>query len=204
MLQWHYFDDVCLHIFHITDADGIYIEMGLKKITINLKRLQRFDSILNLMQELGDVMCALIPFLTTTAILASTMALACLAIDRFLFTTKTKLSFKFTKKGLFNTNHFFCTTSVIVIWGLAIGKLIDRVVISLLWDKNFIFVNKFAGLSSPIITSYFIKDFYIVFTDSNNQSIPIYTEEAQFCASDKVNHVWMKLIQTKLQFIFMF
>lgn len=43
-----------------------------------------------------------------------------------------------------------------------------------------------AGISSPMISSYYIAEFYIIFTNPENRSDMIGIEEAEMCTSEKV------------------
>lgn len=66
-------------------------------------------------------------------------------------------------KGAWEPSKIFCAAGAVFVWGLA------------------------AGISSPMIASYFIMEFYIIRTDPNDQSIAIDVEEAEMCTSDKVS-----------------
>lgn len=59
-------------------------------------------------------MCGLIPFITTTIILANSFTLVSVAIDRYL------AIIKFTK-GTWNPSALFCATFATFMWGLAAG-----------------------------------------------------------------------------------
>ncbi|KAJ6645964.1 Cholecystokinin receptor [Pseudolycoriella hygida] len=64
-------------------------------------------------------------------------------------------------KGTWEPSKLFCSAGAVFLWGLA------------------------AGISSPMISSYYIAEFYIVFTDPHNRSHMIDIEEAEMCTSEK-------------------
>lgn len=65
-------------------------------------------------------------------------------------------------KGTWEPSKLFCGAGAVFVWGLA------------------------AGISSPMLSSYYIAEFYIIFTDPDNQSM-IGIEQAEMCTSDKVS-----------------
>lgn len=65
-------------------------------------------------------------------------------------------------KGTWEPSKLFCGAGAVFVWGLA------------------------AGISSPMISSYFIVEFYIIHTDPDNRSHMIDIEEAEMCSSEKV------------------
>lgn len=69
-------------------------------------------------------------------------------------------------KGTWEPSKLFCGAGAVFVWGLA------------------------AGISSPMISSYFIAEFYIIETDPNNKSHWIDVTEAEMCTSIKVNAVF--------------
>lgn len=65
-------------------------------------------------------------------------------------------------KGTWEPNKLFCAAGAVFVWGLA------------------------AGISSPMISSYYIAEFYIIHTDPENRSHMIDVTEAEMCVSEKV------------------
>lgn len=65
-------------------------------------------------------------------------------------------------KGTWEPSKLFCAAGAVFVWGLA------------------------AGISSPMMSSYYIAEFYIIYTDPGNQSHMIAIEEAEMCTSEKV------------------
>lgn len=65
-------------------------------------------------------------------------------------------------KGAWEPSTLFCGAGAVFVWGLA------------------------AGISSPMINSYYIAEFYIIFTNPDNRSDMISIEEAEMCTSEKV------------------
>lgn len=66
-------------------------------------------------------------------------------------------------KGSWEPNKLFCAAGAVFVWGLA------------------------AGISSPMISSYYIAEFYIIHTDPDNRSHMIDVTEAEMCVSEKVS-----------------
>lgn len=64
-------------------------------------------------------------------------------------------------KGTWEPNKLFCAAGAVFVWGLA------------------------AGISSPMISSYYIAEFYIIHTDPENRSHMIDVTEAEMCVSEK-------------------
>lgn len=71
-------------------------------------------------------------------------------------------------KGTWAPSKLFCGAGAVFVWGLA------------------------AGISSPMISSYFIIEFYIIFTDPNNRSLMIDIEQAEMCTSEKVRIILLE------------
>lgn len=65
-------------------------------------------------------------------------------------------------KGTWEPSKLFCAAGAVFVWGLA------------------------AGISSPMINSYYIAEFYIIETDPNNHSHEIDVTLAEMCTSEKV------------------
>lgn len=65
-------------------------------------------------------------------------------------------------KGTWEPSKLFCAAGAVFVWGLA------------------------AGISSPMISSYYITEFYIIHTDPDNRSHMIDVTEAEMCAGEKV------------------
>lgn len=65
-------------------------------------------------------------------------------------------------KGTWEPSKLFCGAGAVFVWGLA------------------------AGISSPMISSYYISEFYIIITDPDNRSHMIDVEQAEMCTSEKV------------------
>lgn len=65
-------------------------------------------------------------------------------------------------KGAWEPSKIFCMTFAVAVWGLA------------------------AGISSPMMTSYFIAEIFIIETDPANRSHQIDVTLAELCTSDKV------------------
>ena len=65
-------------------------------------------------QQLGSVMCGFLPFITTAAILASSMTLVGIAVDRYFAVMKAVISF-------WNPDAVLCVISVCGIWAAAFG-----------------------------------------------------------------------------------
>ncbi|XP_037952678.1 uncharacterized protein LOC119683139 [Teleopsis dalmanni] len=64
--------------------------------------------------RLGDIMCQLTPFVTTTAILASSMTLVGIALDRYCAVLKAAI-------GRWRPSVVFCVSCIIAIWVVALG-----------------------------------------------------------------------------------
>lgn len=65
-------------------------------------------------------------------------------------------------KGAWEPSTVFCVSFAVTVWGLA------------------------AGISSPMMTSYFIAEIFIIETDPANRSHQIDVTLAEMCTSDKV------------------
>lgn len=65
-------------------------------------------------QSLGGMMCAFIPFVTTMAILANSMTLVGIALDRYFAVIR-------IVKGPWEPGRTFCVAATILLWGLAAG-----------------------------------------------------------------------------------
>lgn len=65
-------------------------------------------------QSLGGMMCAFIPFVTTMAILANSMTLVGIALDRYFAVIR-------IVKGPWEPGRTFCIAGTILLWGLAAG-----------------------------------------------------------------------------------
>lgn len=111
-------------------------------------------------QTLGDILCSFIPFSTTTAILANSLTLVCIALDRYIAIGN-------VLKGSWNPSTLFCVSCAVLVWGLA------------------------AGIASPMLTSYYLVDFYIILTDPKNHTIQLDVKLASTCISDKVSMVML-------------
>lgn len=57
-------------------------------------------------------MCALVPFITTMAILVNSMTLVGIALDRYMAVIR-------VFKGIWNPGYAFCFTCACLIWGLS-------------------------------------------------------------------------------------
>ncbi len=65
-------------------------------------------------------------------------------------------------KGTWEPSKLFCGAGAVFVWGLA------------------------AGISSPMISSYYIVEFYIIYSNPDNRSEMLSIEEAEMCTSQKV------------------
>lgn len=72
-------------------------------------------------------------------------------------------------KGTWEPSTLFCGACAVFVWGLA------------------------AGISSPMMSSYYIAEFFIIATDPNNRSHMIDVAEAEMCTSEKVNRTFLFL-----------
>lgn len=81
------------------------------------------------LKKLGDILCSVVPFATTTAILVNSMTLLGIALDRYLAIVK-------FIKGTWNPSALFCASWAVFVWGLAAGRwhLLLSKCISLLWQ----------------------------------------------------------------------
>lgn len=75
--------------------------------------------------------------------------------------------------GTWEPSKLFCGAAAVFVWGLA------------------------AGISSPMISSYFIAEFFIITTDPNNKSHWIDVTEAEMCTSIKVKTIFARRSITK-------
>ena len=64
--------------------------------------------------RLGETSCTILPFIQTMAILANSMTLVAIAVDRYLAMVR-------LTKGLWDPGCLFCFICVLVIWGLSSG-----------------------------------------------------------------------------------
>lgn len=69
----------------------------------------------SIFQLLGEIMCGLIPFATTLAILVNSFILVGIAMDRFVAVVP-------IIKGAWEPSKIFCMTFAVAVWGLAAGK----------------------------------------------------------------------------------
>lgn len=72
------------------------------------------DIRISIKQSLGGMMCAFIPFVTTMAILANSMTLVGIALDRYFAVIR-------IVKGPWEPGRTFCIAGTILLWGLAAG-----------------------------------------------------------------------------------
>lgn len=100
-------------------------------------------------------MCGFIPFSTTTAILVNSFTLVSIALDRYFAIVK-------FVKGTWNPSKLFCTSSTIMIWGIA------------------------AALASPSLTVYHIAPIYVMETASHDPNILINLKHENMCTCDRV------------------
>lgn len=67
-----------------------------------------------LKQYLGEILCGLIPFATTLAILVNSFTLVGIAVDRYIAVIK-------IIKGSWEPSTIFCVAFAVAVWGLAAG-----------------------------------------------------------------------------------
>lgn len=75
-----------------------------------LRFYQLFSNFPN--QVLGEILCGLIPFITTLAILVNSFTLVGIAIDRYLAVIR-------WIKGTWEPSTLFCGAGAVFVWGLA-------------------------------------------------------------------------------------
>lgn len=101
-------------------------------------------------------MCSFTPFATTAAILANSMTLVGIALDRYLAIVK-------YINGTWNPSAILCVSWAIFVWGLA------------------------AGIASPMLSSFYLIEFYIILTDPVNPANELDVQLSLACMGDKVN-----------------
>lgn len=65
-------------------------------------------------QVLGEILCSVVPFVTTTAILVNSLTLVGIALDRYSAVKVFRVNW--------NPNPWFCISWAILVWGFAAGK----------------------------------------------------------------------------------
>uniref|UniRef100_A0A1B0CZF6 G-protein coupled receptors family 1 profile domain-containing protein n=1 Tax=Phlebotomus papatasi TaxID=29031 RepID=A0A1B0CZF6_PHLPP len=76
--------------------------------------ISQFATYLTQVWYLGDILCSLNAFLSTTAILANSFTLVTIALDRYMAIFK-------TAKGTWGTSITFCCTYIILLWAVSAG-----------------------------------------------------------------------------------
>lgn len=79
--------------------------------------ISQFATYLTQVWYLGDTLCSLNAFLSTTAILANSFTLVTIALDRYMAIFK-------TAKGTWGTSITFCCTYIILLWAVSAGNCV--------------------------------------------------------------------------------
>ncbi|XP_053964200.1 neuropeptide Y receptor type 6 [Anastrepha ludens] len=122
-------------------------------VFLTVAYLSKFSSHFVQIWLLGPCMCHLVPFITTIAILVSSMTLVGIALDRYFAVMKAVISF-------WNPDAIFCVLSMLIIWTASISisypvfRVYDLYPIYILTVEN---VTSAAG-QSPVATSIGIND----------------------------------------------
>ncbi|XP_054737821.1 5-hydroxytryptamine receptor 2A [Anastrepha obliqua] len=147
-------------------------------IFLTVVYLSKFSSHFVQIWLLGPCMCHLVPFITTTAILVSSMTLVGITLDRYFAVMKAVISF-------WNPDAIFSVLSMLIIWTASIGisypvfRVYDLYPIYILTVEN---VTSAAG-QSPVATSIGINDngtLAKVITDSDTTIAATATTIASF------------------------
>lgn len=122
-MQWHYHGDLCVCCICSANDIRLPVNLGKRNHCCYLIKysLPQCDS--SPPQTLGDILCSLIPFAQTAAILVNSLTLVGIALDRYWAVVK-------FIHGTWNPSAILCTAWAVFVWGLAAGMpIISQVLV---------------------------------------------------------------------------
>ncbi|XP_036332260.1 tyramine receptor Ser-2 [Rhagoletis pomonella] len=100
--------------FHRASLISLAVSDLMNTIFLAVPYMSKFSTQFVELWILGSTMCHLVPFLTTVAILVSSMTLVGIALDRYFAVMRAVISF-------WNPGAIFCVLSMLTIWATSMG-----------------------------------------------------------------------------------